>query len=74
MAEPLAVARSPTESAGDFGGQARGLILAGFLAALAGMVDAIGYLRLGHLAAASRRISAALVRRAGGTSNTSPAA
>ena len=49
MAEPLAVARSPTESAGDFGGQARGLILAGFLAALAGMVDAIGYLRLGHL-------------------------
>ena len=49
MAEPLSVARSPTESAGDLGGQARGLILAGFLAALAGMVDAIGYLRLGHL-------------------------
>ena len=49
MAEPLAVARSPTESAADLGGQARGLILAGFLAALAGMVDAIGYLRLGHL-------------------------
>src|SRR6516162_2350884 len=49
MTEPLAVARSPTENAGDLGGQARGLILAGFLAALAGMVDAIGYLRLGHL-------------------------
>ena len=29
--------------------QARELILAGLLAALAGMVDAIGYLRLGHL-------------------------
>ena len=31
------------------GGQARGLILAGLLAGLAGMVDAIGFLRLGHL-------------------------
>src|SRR5215813_12526420 len=49
MTEPLAVARSPIENAGDLGGQARGLMLAGFLAALAGMVDAIGYLRLGHL-------------------------
>ena len=49
MTEPLAVARSATENAGDLGGQARGLMLAGFLAALAGMVDAIGYLRLGHL-------------------------
>ena len=49
MTEPLAVARTSTENAGDLGGQARGLILAGFLAALAGMVDAIGYLRLGHL-------------------------
>jgi uncharacterized membrane protein YoaK (UPF0700 family) len=49
MTEPLAVARSSTENTGDLGGQARGLILAGFLAALAGMVDAIGYLRLGHL-------------------------
>lgn len=29
--------------------QARGLILAGLLAGLAGMVDAIGFLRLGHL-------------------------
>lgn len=29
--------------------QGRALILAGLLAALAGMVDAIGYLRLGHL-------------------------
>jgi len=49
MTEQLEVARGPTKSAGDLGGQAHGLILAGVLAALAGMVDAIGYLRLGHL-------------------------
>ena len=49
MTEQLEVARGPTKSAGDLGGQARGLMLAGFLAALAGMVDTIGYLRLGHL-------------------------
>ena len=49
MTEPLAVARSPTENTGDLSGQARGLLLSGFLAALAGMVDAIGYLCLGYL-------------------------
>jgi uncharacterized membrane protein YoaK (UPF0700 family) len=34
---------------GDAGTTARGLLLAALLAALAGMVDAIGFLRLGHL-------------------------
>ena len=31
------------------GGRARGLLLAGLLAGLAGMVDAVGFLHLGHL-------------------------
>jgi len=49
MTEPVGVARGPTESTGEMGDQARELVLAGVLAGLAGMVDAIGYLRLSHL-------------------------
>ena len=49
MTEPVGVARGLTNSAGDLLDQAHGLILAGVLAALAGMVDVIGYLRLSHL-------------------------
>ena len=48
MTEPGGVARRLTRG-GNLVGQARGLILAGAVAALAGMVDAIGYLRLSHL-------------------------
>ena len=49
MTEPVGVARGLTNGGGDLVDQAHGLMLAGILAALAGMVDAIGYLRLGHL-------------------------
>jgi uncharacterized membrane protein YoaK (UPF0700 family) len=45
---PAAVARLPAKG-GDLEDKARGLVLAGVLAALAGMVDAIGYLHLGGL-------------------------
>src|SRR5262244_197180 len=48
MTEPVGTAHRLTKG-GDLVGQPRGLILAGVVAALAGMVDAIGYLRLGHL-------------------------
>jgi uncharacterized membrane protein YoaK (UPF0700 family) len=43
MAKPVGIDRSPILHA------VRGLVLAGFLAALAGIVDAIGYLHLGGL-------------------------
>ncbi len=49
MTEPVGVARGPTNRGDDVTDEARGLVLAVLLAALAGMVDAIGYLHLGGL-------------------------
>jgi uncharacterized membrane protein YoaK (UPF0700 family) len=49
MTEPVEVGRGPPRDRGGAAGEACGLILAGLLAALAGMVDAIGYLHLSHL-------------------------
>jgi uncharacterized membrane protein YoaK (UPF0700 family) len=48
MTEPSGVAGRRTHG-GEGAVEARGLVLAGFLTALAGMVDAIGYLHLGGL-------------------------
>ena len=45
MTEPALVARGPANRGSDFVEAAR-LVLAGLLAALAGMVDVIGYLHL----------------------------
>ena len=49
MTEPVGVAGRPTNRGDDVGAEARGLVIAMLLAALAGMVDAIGYLHLGGL-------------------------
>jgi uncharacterized membrane protein YoaK (UPF0700 family) len=49
MTEPVGTARGPANRDGDVVGEARGLLLAGLLAALAGMVDAIAYLHLSGL-------------------------
>jgi len=49
MTESVGVARGPTNRGGEVGNEARGLVLAALLAALAGMVDAIGYLHLSGL-------------------------
>ncbi|HKM68496.1 MAG TPA: hypothetical protein VKG22_07775 [Stellaceae bacterium] len=49
MTEPALVVRDPANRDGDFGEAARGLALAATLAALARMVDAIGYLHLKSL-------------------------
>jgi uncharacterized membrane protein YoaK (UPF0700 family) len=46
MAEPALVVRSPAKRGDDFVETARGLVVATMLAALAGMVDVIGYLHL----------------------------
>jgi len=46
MTESAMVARGPANHGDDPGKTARGLVLAAMLAALAGMVDAIGYLHL----------------------------
>jgi hypothetical protein len=46
MAEPALVARGPAKRGDDFVEAARGLVVATMLAALAGMVDVIGYLHL----------------------------
>ena len=46
MTEPALVARGPANRGDNFGEAARGLVLAAMLAALAGMVDVIGYLHL----------------------------
>jgi uncharacterized membrane protein YoaK (UPF0700 family) len=46
MAEPALVVRGPAKSGDDFVEAARGLVVATMLAALAGMVDVIGYLHL----------------------------
>jgi Protein of unknown function (DUF1275) len=43
MAEPALVARAPSKRGDDFVEAARGLVVATMLAALAGMVDVIGY-------------------------------
>ncbi len=48
MTEPAGVTGSPN-CRGDVAVEARALVLAGFLATLAGMVDALGYLHLGGL-------------------------
>ena len=49
MTEPADVARGPTNRDDDVLDEVRGLVLAVLLAALAGMVDAIGYLHLSGL-------------------------
>jgi uncharacterized membrane protein YoaK (UPF0700 family) len=49
MTEPAGVARGPTNRGDDFRDEAQGLVLAALLAALAGTVDAIGYLHLSGL-------------------------
>jgi uncharacterized membrane protein YoaK (UPF0700 family) len=49
MVKPVGVARGPADSVIAAVGEGPGLLLAGLIAALAGMVDAIGYLRLSHL-------------------------
>jgi len=49
MTEPADVARGSTNRGDDVVDEARGLVLAALLSALAGMVDAIGYLHLGGL-------------------------
>jgi uncharacterized membrane protein YoaK (UPF0700 family) len=46
MTEPGSAQRDPSNRAGDVGEAARGLVFAALLAALAGMVDVIGYLHL----------------------------
>ena len=46
MAEPALVVRGPAKRGDDFVEAARGLLVATMLAALAGMVDVIGYLHL----------------------------
>jgi hypothetical protein len=46
MSEPASVPRGSANRGGSFVEVARGLVLAATLAALAGMVDAIGYLHL----------------------------
>jgi Protein of unknown function (DUF1275) len=46
MAEPALVVRGPAKRGDDFVEAARGLVVATMLAALAGMVDVIGYLHL----------------------------
>ena len=51
MAEPALVVRGPAKRGDDFVEAARGLVVATMLAALAGMVDAIGYLHLKGLVA-----------------------
>jgi uncharacterized membrane protein YoaK (UPF0700 family) len=49
MTEPLDAARGPMKRCGDAVGEARELVLAALLTALAGIVDAIGYLHLSGL-------------------------
>jgi uncharacterized membrane protein YoaK (UPF0700 family) len=50
MTEPVGVSGGPANHSGIYlAAEARGLVLAGLLSALAGMVDAIGYLQLGGL-------------------------
>jgi uncharacterized membrane protein YoaK (UPF0700 family) len=49
MTESVGGARGPTNRGGEVGDEARALVLAVLLAALAGMVDAIGYLHLDGL-------------------------
>ena len=49
MTEPVGDAAAWRTAAATWLDEAHGPTLAGVLAALAGMVDAIGYLRLGHL-------------------------
>ena len=49
MTEPVVVAHGPTNRSGDAGDEARGLVLASLLSALAGFVDVIGYLHLSGL-------------------------
>jgi len=49
MSEPDGIARGPTSRRGNVVGEARGLVLAALLAALAGIVDTVGYLHLGGL-------------------------
>jgi len=46
MTEPASPARGPAKRRGDFAAAARGLVMAAMLAALAGMVDVVGYLHL----------------------------
>jgi uncharacterized membrane protein YoaK (UPF0700 family) len=46
MSEPASLARGPANHGGEVAGAAPGLVLAAILAALAGMVDVIGYLHL----------------------------
>jgi len=46
MTEPVSLARDPAIRRGDFAAAALGLVMAAMLAALAGLVDAIGYLHL----------------------------
>ena len=49
MTEPADVARGSTNRGGDVVDEARGLVLAALLSALAGFVDVIGYLHLSGL-------------------------
>jgi uncharacterized membrane protein YoaK (UPF0700 family) len=49
MTEPAGVARGPTSRDDGGGDEARGLVLAALLSALAGFVDVIGYLHLSGL-------------------------
>src|SRR6202521_2535065 len=49
MATPIGPARGPTKHGGDVVDEARGLVLAALLSALAGFVDVIGYLHLSGL-------------------------
>src|SRR5258708_35334968 len=49
MATPIGPARGPENRGADVGGEARGLVLAALLSALAGFVDVIGYLHLSGL-------------------------
>jgi len=46
MSEPASLVRDLAERRGDFAAAARGLLMAAMLAALAGMVDVVGYLHL----------------------------
>src|SRR5215831_19387611 len=46
MTEPASLVHDPAKSRGDFVAAAGGLVMAAVLAALAGMVDVVGYLHL----------------------------
>jgi hypothetical protein len=67
MAEPALVARGPAKRGDDFVEAARGLVVATMLAALAGMVDVIGYphlkgLFVSFMSGNSTQLAAALGR------------